>query len=695
MQKMETADQKTEQFTQVQQITAVRKHRSAEETQHLAAMLVKTFASMSLSTDGGADDASMEQKVVQILETVEYDPGVRRTHAESYSVSARRPARPFLSGTGSASPHRSYGSAQHEGDELQTPTVRFVARPRHAKCPPACRCKCHAPKSPALRLGGEMLGRLFVGYSGVPGTATTCDVRTCLAKGRLSIEVSYVFPTWFLHYAVSAVFRRANNVAPSLGLFVTKRVGFDPTSILYAAWVLDLDAVKRIVNEDPYAVHYGFFTDGRTALHLALHNVRRNWDWSVVRFLIQHGADPLALDDCGRSATANATRLILEPNTGGGGEEAKQHLADLFNTSVYLDSLDLPHITKVILGVCPGSVRQLLRKGIPSLLEMVNKPDALGYTPLWWAVVADDAESVRALVETGVDVNKGMIAERVSPLSRAMGSTNFEIIETLLAGGADVHACDVYGWQPIHWACRANNMAGVQQLRALGVDLNAVISVGEHTPAIVLAAQHDSLETLRFLTQNGVDVNTEDGDGENALSTSVASNSHRCLEFLMTLDVNPWVVVKSEGSTILHLVAQIGDAETLRLLTRAHGFGLDTAARNKEDLTPAELFEARRSESEELTLAFDDMMESIASFVPLDAGWVDDVKPVEDAWEKEDTENVAVEDEKGLDTLSESEDEDEEFHDALDTLDGAEPPPPYKLDHEIVVEQIERVVELG
>jgi len=296
----------------------------------------------------------------------------------------------------------------------------------------------------------------------------------------------------------------------------------------------------------------------------------------------------------------------------------------------------------------------------------------------------------------------------------------------LLGGGADLLCRDIYGWQPLHWACRANNVRAVRRLADMGVDLNDQASRYDCSPGVIQAAQHDGIDVLQYMVGAGVDVNCENLDGENALSAAISQNAHRCIEWLLGQDVNPWVRIKSTGgATILHLAAQVGDVTTLRLLTRARGFGLDLAIRNKNDLTAEELFEERGPDNPELTAAFADLIRSVGMFT-VGEKWVADGKPETRRAAEKAPEAELVEDKKADDQISEAsrkggdekrafedaaervpdskkgeeDDEDEEedeFHDAFDTFVIDEPPPPYDLkeDDEILVEQIERVADVG
>ncbi|EFN50803.1 hypothetical protein CHLNCDRAFT_141835 [Chlorella variabilis] len=81
------------------------------------------------------------------------------------------------------------------------------------------------------------------------------------------------------------------------------------------------------------------------------------------------------------------------------------------------------------------------------------------------------------------------------------------VIEALVAAGADVHAKDFYGQEPLHWATRNSNAgaaaAAVQALVAAGADVRAKANTGteplhwaalNEPPAAVVAAARTPLQ---------------------------------------------------------------------------------------------------------------------------------------------------------------------------------------------------------
>ena len=66
-----------------------------------------------------------------------------------------------------------------------------------------------------------------------------------------------------------------------------------------------------------------------------------------------------------------------------------------------------------------------------------------------------------------------------TPLIYAAGEGHKELVELLIANGADVDAKDEDGWTPLHWATVNGHEATVELLLANGSDVNAKDNDGE------------------------------------------------------------------------------------------------------------------------------------------------------------------------------------------------------------------------
>jgi len=65
-------------------------------------------------------------------------------------------------------------------------------------CRPGCCCSCHKRQhfqSPSFL--NQLIGTLFVGYSGIPILTPECNEYSCQRRATPSTQIAYCFPTWF------------------------------------------------------------------------------------------------------------------------------------------------------------------------------------------------------------------------------------------------------------------------------------------------------------------------------------------------------------------------------------------------------------------------------------------------------------------------------------------------------------------
>ncbi|KAI7784439.1 hypothetical protein LA080_009938 [Diaporthe eres] len=158
--------------------------------------------------------------------------------------------------------------------------------------------------------------------------------------------------------------------------------------------------------------------------------------------------------------------------------------------------------------------------------------------------------------------------------------------EALASYGADLNYRDpVIGWQPLHWTCRTDCVQVARRLVAAGTDPSArALKPGVNdTPAAALAAWWGSLGVLELLVDSGADIEADNGVGHTSLVAGLLQNQHACLRFLLGRGAD-YLLPELPGENILHLVAQLGDAETMRIFSAVGMRGLDIVERNKAGL---------------------------------------------------------------------------------------------------------------
>lgn len=193
-------------------------------------------------------------------------------------------------------------------------------------------------------------------------------------------------------------------------------------------------------------------------------------------------------------------------------------------------ALETPDVTPLHMACRQGSLEQarmLLRHG-----ARVNPATNLGgTTPLLLAVISNNTQLVRFLIETGADVNTDG-EEALPPLHSAALEANLEMVDVLLAAGANPRQISLKAsYTPLIRACdaastnyEAPNVAGVaRRLLDLGVDINAQGDDG--CTALLLACCHGFAEAAELLLERGANVHLLTTGGASPLQMA-AQNGH-------------------------------------------------------------------------------------------------------------------------------------------------------------------------
>ena len=226
----------------------------------------------------------------------------------------------------------------------------------------------------------------------------------------------------------------------------------------------------------------------------------------------------------------------------------------------------------------------LVRAGVD-----VDAANDFGATPLWLACLNGSAAMVAALLAAGADANAALPSgETASMTASRTGSA--EAVRLLASHGADLNAREhTRGQTALMWAVAQRHPDVVEALIALGADVHArsapqprrihtrtagfnpsgVIDtvLGSNTPLLFAARQGD-LAAARHLVAAGADVNDTAATGTSALVVAAHSGHTALALFLLEEGADPNAA--EAGYSALHAVALRGD-ETLTAALLARG----------------------------------------------------------------------------------------------------------------------------
>jgi len=212
--------------------------------------------------------------------------------------------------------------------------------------------------------------------------------------------------------------------------------------------------------------------------------------------------------------------------------------------------------------------------------------NSFGLTPtsVYEAVYKGDVDTVRRYLEQGGNVNAKYGFDGNTPLQRAAQNNNKDMVEMLIAKGADVNAKDKDGNTPLQRAAQNNNKDMVEMLIAKGADVNAKDKDG-NTP-LQRAAQHNRKDVAELLIAKGADVNAKynakNKEDYTLLHWAAQNNSKDVAELLIVkgADVN---AKEKDGYTPLLQAAWYNRKEVAELLIAK---GADVNAKSNYGYTP-------------------------------------------------------------------------------------------------------------
>lgn len=125
----------------------------------------------------------------------------------------------------------------------------------------------------------------------------------------------------------------------------------------------------------------------------------------------------------------------------------------------------------------------------------------VGTYPLEYAIYHSPLPFIRTLIDHGADPNyrgEGSFPSILAALSTER-EDRWEIVEMLLAAGADIEQRGVNDWTPLHYAAARNDVRAVELLLAKGADPAARTRIDELTTPLQEAERLGHREVAEIL----------------------------------------------------------------------------------------------------------------------------------------------------------------------------------------------------
>ncbi|XP_052863840.1 uncharacterized protein LOC128270477 [Anopheles cruzii] len=229
--------------------------------------------------------------------------------------------------------------------------------------------------------------------------------------------------------------------------------------------------------------------------------------------------------------------------------------------------------------------------------ELIESADEDGFTPLHLAVIQGNLQLVNLLLANGADVN-ALDNEGHSVVHWATVCGEGEALRAVLAAGADVSTPDINGGSPLHYAaqmCGANyegktpRASAKLALEILGTLLSHPDTAGEvedkdGRQPLLWAASAGSAKAVLALIKAGAHVESADKDGLTALHCAASRGHTDCIDTLINLCGAHTDQIDSNGCTALHYAVTLGHADATSLLLRLDA---DPNRQDRKGRTPA------------------------------------------------------------------------------------------------------------
>ncbi|KAG7409856.1 Ankyrin-2 [Fusarium oxysporum f. sp. rapae] len=268
----------------------------------------------------------------------------------------------------------------------------------------------------------------------------------------------------------------------------------------------------------------------------------------VIKLLMEHGADAGCLGVEDYSPLAEAVRrnqplaveAILQSSRNTGMTKSKAIPASLFYAAAASSS--------------PTLIKLLLQHGANPNIA----PD--GRFPLTVAAEYGNVEMVKVLLECGVDIDAQYEGDD-TPLHMAMKGNHPETIMVLIEAGANVSSANRSGLQPLHMVPQCDKSAEIiDALLAKGADLSAVSNDG--LTILQSSAEVSNFDVVRLLLERGANPKLS---SDRTLLLASRHGQEWIVEHLLNCGCD-LEMTDNDGCTPLLAAAQFGSLKVVRML---------------------------------------------------------------------------------------------------------------------------------
>jgi ankyrin repeat protein len=315
---------------------------------------------------------------------------------------------------------------------------------------------------------------------------------------------------------------------------------------------------------------------GKTPLHLAALNNRNP---AVASLLLNKGACLTTPDNNGQTPVHYAAlnkksdifKLFLEQNP------------DL----LYIPDSDglTPLYDFAMSGRDPTLISWLIDRGVN-----INTPGPNGSTPLHYAALNENEAVFLELLNRGADIqardSEGSTVFHCVAMNSGIDLMEQDITAILLDKGLSIHATNVNGMTPLHFAAAYNDNPDAVALlleRGAGKDINTR-AIGGITPLYCAAMSNEAPDIISVLIANGADIHATADGGIQPIHIAAATNTEPGVISILLANGADVNAKDMTGMTPLHYAAD--NNESIQVVIALIQTGANLEEKDHEGKTP-------------------------------------------------------------------------------------------------------------